>query len=324
MKKQTTENISHKILEFLSYELVSLKSRYPEKTVDDILKTQGTSLFNWYDIIRNLLNGIYPDNKSISCQQEDIENNKNYGGKEWLNPKFQDKKIEDVLVFKFERLYPEVIWNLYYKGGIKFNNNRIGELFGDLLNINKQDISSFVEKSKNIKEAFSYCSEVEINLYIIKIINYFYGVLSRKNSLFYCNNFNMVPKYCINLLDIIIEKFKDNIIYVNTDMIYFRYTNELNLEKFKQILDISELPYDFLNGQEKLGKVFNQYGGRTFPSYCNYNSLYDGIFSPYRKYLLFDKDGKLIKMCGYATYKDKLDEDRLKMKINRNYKNYSG
>ena len=135
----------------------------------------------------------------------------------------------------------------------------------------------------------------------------------------------MIPKYCINLLDIIIEKFKDNIIYINTDTIYFRYTKDLNLKKFKQILDISELPYDFENGTETISESFNEcfrnklLNGEKLIS----NSLYDGIFSPYRKYLLFDKDGKLIKMCGYVTYRDKLEQSALKIKIN-NYKNYSG
>ena len=330
---------THEILDVLSHELVLLKSRHPEKTLDEIF-TQGHSSFNWYEVIINLLHNIYPDHHSVNITRK--REDKLYGGKEWLNPKYKEKKIENILDFTFERFYPEVIWNLYNKGDIHFNNNRLGDLLGDLLNIIDQDVESFVRERKGIKMAFNYhdrdysgtSSEygsksandvirekivTEIMRFKKVIINYFYGVLFNGGT-FYCDDCNLIPKYCINLLDIIIEKFKDDIIYIDTDQIFFRYTKNFNLEKFKEILDITELPYSFENGKELLGGIFRElYGMLTFD--YGYNSLYDGIFMVYRKYFLFRKDGSLVRMRGFVTYKDKLEMGILKSKINRRYKN---
>ena len=95
----------------------------------------------------------------------------------------------------------------------------------------------------------------------------------------------------------------------------------MNLEKFKELLDITELPYSFENGKELLVKVFRElYGMLTF--HYGSNSLYDGICMQYRKYFLFRKDGSLVRMRGFVTYKDKLEMGVLKSKINRRYKNY--
>lgn len=338
------ERYAHDIIDVLSRELVILKKRHPEKTVSEIF-TQGHSSFNWQGFILNILEEVYPDNKFVDCHRK--TDDKLYGGKEWLNPKYKEKKVEDILDFTFDRFYPEVIWNLYNKGDIHFNNNRLGDLLGDLLNINHQDIESFVMERKGIKIAFNYhdrdyssimyqhgsksADEIireqivsEISIFKKVVINYFYGVLTntyKGRDTFYCDDSNLIPKYCINLLDIIIEKFKDDIIYVDTDQIFFRYSKNLNLEKFKEILDITELPYSFENGKELLGNVFKElYGMLTFD--YGYNSLYDGIFMVYRKYILFRKDGSLIRMRGFITYKDKLEMGVLKSKINRRYKNY--
>jgi len=323
-------SISHQILEVLSHELILLKSRHPDKSVSDIF-SEGHSTFNWYEVIINLLSEIYPEHKSVDIKRK--KENKLYGGKIWLNPTFKGRKVDDVLDFCFDRFFPEVIWKLYNQGDIHFNNNRLGDLLGDLLNITIQDIEFFVKEKDGIKRDFNYydadISGIDVvqefiisDIKIFKkiVINYFWGILSKQDGHFYCDDISMLPKYCHNLLEIIIEKFKNDIVYLDTDEIYFRYTKNLNLEKFKQILDLTKVPYTFSNGKELLGKVFKEFGGLTFDD--GYNSLYDGVFLEIKKYFLFKKDSTLLRMKGIITYKDKLEQNYLNCKINKFYKNH--
>jgi len=354
MQKYT---VSYRILDHLSKEFVNIKSHYPNCTSDEIFN-QGLTFktISWYEVIIPILGEIYPDNK-----HQDIGRNieeRIYGGKVWLNPKYKNKFVEDILHFNFTRLFPEVIWNLYRKGDIKFNNNRIGDLLGDLLNITVKDIEYYVKNRAGIKIAFNYKEPIineksqisfngsaepifntisntnenyltdvqnkiiqEIKMFKKIVINYFYGLISNpKNEIFYCDDFNIIPKYCHNLFNIVIEKFKDDIVYLDTDEIYFRYSKNLMLQNFKKILEMTELPYDFENGHEKLGNVFSdKYGGHTFP--YNHNSLYDGIFTDVKHYTLFNKDSHLIKKCGYITYKEDTGQNYLNNKINKYYKN---
>jgi hypothetical protein len=335
---------AYEILEVLSHELVELKIRHPERTVYDIF-SQGHSSFNWYEVIINLLSDIYPDHRSVNINRK--REDKLYGGKIWLNSKYKGKKVDDVLDFYFDRFFPEVIWKLHNQGDIHFNNNRLGDLLGDLLNITVQDIESYVRERAGIKMAFNYhdrdfsgtSSEYgskssddiirekivdELKIFKKVIINYFWGILSNaKQSMFYCDDISMLPKYCHNLLNIIIEKFEKDIVYLDTDEIYFRYTKHFDLEKFKQILDLTDLPYKFENGTEKLANVFDEYfreqllNGEKLID----NSLYDGVFLDIKKYFLFKKDGSLLRMKGIITYKDKLEQKLLDNKINKFYKN---
>jgi len=359
MQKYT---VSYQILDHLAKEFVNIKSHYPNCTSDEIFNQNLTfKTISWYEVIIPILGEIYPDNR-----HQDIDRNigeKQYGGKIWLNPSYKNKFVEDILHFSFRRLFPEVIWNLYHKGDIKFNNNRIGELLGDLLNITDKNIEYYVKDRAGIKLAFgykeppfhekseisfngsyepifnskeisldeNYLSDVqkkiiqEIKIFKRIVINYFYGLLSNpKNEVFYCEDFNIIPKYCHNLLNIIIEKFKDDIVYLDTDEIYFRYSKNLKLQNFKDILDMTELPYDFENGIGHIGSVFYDYlRGKLLSDYQmkSQSTLYDGIFTDVKHYTLFNKDSHLIRKCGYITYKENTGQNYLNNKINKYYKN---
>jgi len=334
--------VSNQILDRLTNQLLKIKTYYPEISFDDIFNSGLTfKNISWYETIIPILSEIYPNNR-----HQDIGrsiNDKQYGGKIWLNSRFKNRFTEDVLKFEFTRLFPEVIWNLYSKGDIKFNNNCIGDLFGDLLNITDKNIEDYVKNKSDIIKVFNYDSEKisgissdtenisSVNIINERIIqhikmfkritiNHFYGLLSNpKNNVFYCEDFNIIPRYCHNLLNIIIEKFKDDIIYLDTSVIYFRYSKNLNIEKFKKIIEMSELPYEFKNGHEKIIKYFPEWGGRTFE--YGTNSLYNGIFLEVKRYLLFDKDQKLIKKCGIIDFKEKTEDKYLNLKINKFYNN---
>lgn len=317
-----TSTKEYQILDLLSKALVTIKNN-SDKSLNDIFNERLTfKNLSYYEIIIPILSQIYPSNihQNINRKIED----KLYGGKVWLNPRLKNKIVEKVLDFNFERLYPEVIKNLYLKGDIKFNNNRIGDVFVDLLNITIKDIEEYVNyRKEGIIFAFGYdvsASGIYDNIYerIISeiktfkkiLINYFYGMLNNTNT-FYCDNFNMIPKYCINLMNIIIEEFKNDIIYVDTDEIYFRYSNDLNLEKFFKIIDITKLPYKF---------SMKYFGGKLWMDTLESNNLYNGIFFENRKFILYDKDKKIVKMRGFSTYKEKSEDKRLEMKINQKFK----
>ena len=339
MQKYT---VSYQILDRLTKEFINIKNYYPNCTSDEIFDQRlYFKNISWYEVIIPILGEIYPDNKHQNIGRNIGE--KQYGGKIWLNPIYKNKFVEDILHFNFRRFFPEVIWNLYHKGDIKFNNNRIGDLIGDFLNITDKDIEYYVRNKEGIVISFNYHKPFNINDAFIElsniqkkiiqeikmfkriIINYFYGLISNpKNEVFYCEDFNIIPKYCHNLLNIIIEKFKDDIVYLDTDEIYFRYSKNLDLENFKKILEMTELPYDFENGIEYIGSVFDVYlRGKLLSDYQmkSQSTLYDGIFTDVKHYTLFSKDKSLIRKCGYITYKENTGQNYLNNKINKYYKN---
>ena len=339
MEKYST---SHQILEHLTQQLVSIKNYHSTLSCDEIFKKDLTfKNISWYEIIIPILSERYPSNKHINIGRNIGE--KIYGGKVWLNHRFRDKFVEDILHFNFERLFPEVIWNLYHKGDLKFNNTQIGDLFGDLLNITNKDIELYVDNraglrsdqpfNKKTREEYNYDVDNrqnkiinEIKTFKTIIINRFYGLLSNpKNEVFYCEDFNIIPKYCHNLLNVILEEFKNDIVYLDTDSIYFRYSSSLDLKKLKKILELSELPYTFENGIEYISNVFdNILREELLNGYLmkQHSTLFDGIFSDKRRYILFDKQKQLVRMSGFPTYQNKMYDFVLDNKINKKYKEY--
>jgi len=53
-----------------------------------------------------------------------------------------------------------------------------------------------------------------------------------------------------------------------------------------------------------------------------YSTLYDGIFTNTKKYILFDKQKQVIRMSGFPVYKNKMYDFVLDNKINKKYKEY--
>lgn len=318
----------------LFQQITKLENFYPTNSLDEIQKEGLTFKHNsWHECIGYILNKVYPTNTFRTISVSDEENN--HGAKVMVNSKYQGKIINNILLFSFVNLYPNIINKLYQKGDLVFNNNKLGNLFEELLKIQTNEIEYFVKNSKLMKEmeinngwSKEYYSStqlepirsriaIELRAYKKILINYLYGILvSRNRGSFYCNDSSIIMKYYHNFINIILENFKDDIVYLDTDDIYFRYSEHLNLEKFEEILKIIDLPYGFENGKLCVMKKMMPTG--HIPEIDNF---YNGLFIEKKKYILYDNENKIIKIKGFAEYKDKHYNRALDIKINKLYKN---
>jgi len=242
----------------------------------------GSKKFNsndWYDIIFKLLTEFYPDNKYlIYLKKEETDLT---GGKCWLNPIFKEKYVSNLTLIEFESLYPNIICLLYKERKLIFNNDKIGDLYCDLVAL-RPEIKKLQLK---IAESGQDVSIIEkINLLMKLLINYFYGVLSISdeklskynytNPLFYCNDFGKINKYIRCLLDTIIEGFENHIAYIDTDEIFIYDDGVIN--DIEEIISYSNLPYDKEIGLE-------------------------GYFTEKKHFMIF-KNKKIIRLRGIKEY----------------------
>jgi hypothetical protein len=112
------------------------------RNVDKVFDDYTTK--DWYELINKTLHELYPENKNIE-NFEISQTGKFQGGKCWLNPEVEGKIVNNVVSLSFIRCYPHTICKLYIKGELTFNNDKIGDLFCNLVDITKDDIKKFIE-----------------------------------------------------------------------------------------------------------------------------------------------------------------------------------
>jgi len=261
LSNKTLKILQH-LTDYFQYQKIRLFNSTEE--INSMFEHFKTS--DWFDTIRYLLIKNYPDNKQINRVREDDQIR---GSRCWMNPKYKEKLVDDVINITFTHLYPNIICKLYQKGDLKFNNDRIGDLFTDIMEIKYEEIIPFINFAKggcSIAE-FLYSMDNSrkndddnihnLKLYIwtyLRIIkNMFYGILANKHVVelnkmskeqyFICNDINLVSQYAINFWDILIKKFEDNICYIDTDEIFLRLDDYFNVNKLYNIFDLTELPY---------------------------------------------------------------------------------
>jgi hypothetical protein len=74
-------------------------------------------------------------------------------------------------------------------------------------------------------------------------INRFYGILTSQSMKYKCNNITKVTESVIIFWKNIINKYENNICYIDTDEIYFKLDNYLDLNLVDQSFDSFGLPY---------------------------------------------------------------------------------
>ena len=136
-----------------------------------------------------------------------------------LNERYINQTNKNVIQFRFERIFTQILYN---------------------------HIEEYKYNYKNFKEAFKYVFESYLSLEgndieVIKMwLNFVYGLTNSLSSLLVCGSdvrLDILTELNEYLTDIY-ECYKNNIIYIDTDTIYFRFNNKLMNE-----LENSEYPF---------------------------------------------------------------------------------
>jgi hypothetical protein len=153
-----------------------------------------------------------------------------YGAPVNINETKRDKILRGVSELSFISMYPNIIVNLCDKKEILFSINEYAEIYKFIV-LNHNEI----EKHPKSKEE---------NKYILRIIkNYLYMSSNTPISKIYVTNINYIIEYYKDIMNYLSTTYND-IIYTDTDVIYFEYSFT---DKLKEIVNTLNIPYEIKN-----------------------------------------------------------------------------
>lgn len=148
-----------------------------------------------------------------------------------LNDNYKDKLLYNVHKITFNKMYPNIISNLYEQGDIEFSIKEYGELYSFLVK-NYTNIKTHNDMVEYSKQSLNWLLNT---IFGLSVNNEYQG---RKSFLLYHSNPNNVTEYSKETFNYIFEMF-DNIVYIDTDTIYYVGDNS----NFIGFLNLLYLPY---------------------------------------------------------------------------------
>ena len=183
------------------------------------------------DINNVFLNFIDYFFDSYQINDLEISDNRSYGTT-LINDKLRNYWHTNISKISFNSLYPNIIVKLYENGKLKFNIDEFAIIY------------SFMVKNINIIKNHKNITDVSKLLFKF-LINYTYGALSNpKFSNFYVDKHRLICEYIHHPLVTFKNDYIDNIIYVDTDVIYLDFLTK----EIKKQFDWLELPYEIEYG----------------------------------------------------------------------------
>jgi|GEM_PF-4863574 len=218
--------------------------------------SKNPSLENYFICVQYLLDAFF-----YRVEFPNFIPNRNWSGAFlYINPKFKNSLCKNIIQIEFERLYPCIISKLQKNKKINFSNPQFGLLY-------RYIVDNYIFLRNLI-------TDDEKRVFLKKLINFTYGAISSSKSRINVDNPYLVSEYVKSVFEDITE-YDDNIIYMDTDIIYLK---ELT-EEIKSKINSLELPYSVSNTIQ--------------------NEKFSGIFLSMKTYLLTDIDGtRIIKKVG--------------------------
>lgn len=155
-----------------------------------------------------------------------------------LKPSYVDVWKKEWVKLEFHMMYPRILQKLIQNNKISFNNPVFGVIYDKLLEARYK-----LDSWELICEAYDGINpEHEKNMgnLIRTLLNYTYGALPSKKSLYTTSQIDLVCGYYKGTLNKIFDKF-DTVAYINTDEIWVDGMEELG--KIGKELDKLGLPY---------------------------------------------------------------------------------
>jgi len=221
----------------------------------------------YHTIIKSLLDNFF-DYQQVKDFHIREKNNFD-SGVILLNKKMTNVWMKDITEVQFIHLYPNIIIKLWEQELLKFNIKEFGVLFKFL-----------VENKESIKDKLMGNNKSLLNF----IINYTYSAGTNNNSIIKVDGLNLVIPYYKDVLIDLFDNYPNNLIYIDTDVIYFDFLDKVILNKY--ILPL-QLPYKI--------------------------EYHPGIFIMKKKsYILETKDGVIPRGVEKFNSEHKLEKERFK------------
>lgn len=147
-----------------------------------------------------------------------------FGGYVNISDENLSKEYFNINKITFNLFYPSIIVDLYKNNKIIFNITEFGEIYTFLYN-NYKTIKLDKNLSENGNTVFNY------------IIYGLYGISCNKFNNYGFDNTNLLSEVTYNINKHIFETFKDDVIYIDTDIIYLKTIN-IELYKFLKTLPL--------------------------------------------------------------------------------------
>lgn len=130
------------------------------------------------------------------------------GGKIWINEDYANYPISNIECIRFDLAFPTIYCKL-----VKTNLHSFNDVYSKLIDMYREHKDPI----------------------LMKYINMVYGCTSNINCGIYSDDVRIIPVKMSILLSKIINEFKGHVIYVDTDIIFFRNFDEIK-ERFENYL----------------------------------------------------------------------------------------
>jgi len=248
----TLENVYH-VLESTEY-TVEFLTQTPKPGEIEIDKFK---LSDFEKTIRLLLDSFFPDYKIRNVEPPTM--GPMAGGMVHFDSQLGNKLFRNITEFSFVNFYPSIITKLSDYVNKNKENDPYGEeeweddFFSKNLywNINEFPIlyKFLLDNKKNIKKMSAERDPsdkvYEHKVYILTriLLNYTYGAMNNHYSFLRCNNRAAVPDTGRNIMQYLLDRYRQYIIYLDTDSIWFSAYSEIK-EDFENKLKELDMPYD--------------------------------------------------------------------------------
>lgn len=226
----------------------NILSEYYEIVVENLNSVKFTPMTKiWFEMADKIINQINIEDLYIPVIPNDIEtlkffrkrklddksNNElsaneipnNISENVYLNTLYYEKVCLNIKLLTFNSLYPTILIKLIDNNIIKMENNNYYTIFKYL----------YVNRTK---------FKTSNNYIVVKLfINYFYGILAgdeRHYNKINCKNFHHFDYYKYLLYNTIKKQLNDDLIYFDTDVIYYKGDHQFNFGIPFEIEDVQE------------------------------------------------------------------------------------
>ena len=262
-----------------------------ESLPEDLSKTafmvgNGTNQIRYNKVIKTFLNYFFDSLYSIDSTIHNKD--QRLRGVCLINEKMANSYMRDIVRVEFVSMYPNIMVKLWEDKQMKFNSDEFPILLKFLVR-NKEVIRRNPKLERKSLPLLNF------------LINYTFMASMNKESLIQVDDANLVIGYYQNRLTDLFNSYPDQVIYIDTDVIYFDFLDNNILNKsIKQFGIPYKIDYD-LNGIffQKKKYITTQITGNWVTG-----------FTPYHSKFLDEKE-KMKRAKKIKTIKNKLNEKEI-------------
>lgn len=199
-------------------------------------------------IIKSLLDEFFPNWKALNITRTSPITQ---GGRCYIDSRCEEKIFNNITVLNFYNLYPNIIIKLSEECEEIMDHSE-SDPFGEESWDVKTDglywnvpeffkLYKFIFESREELKAFG---DSIINELVKILINHTYGSLASRYSTFYAFGAENISALGRNIMDIFINGYPNNVIYTDTDQVFFLNFDEIK-EKVEKDLEKIGFEYDF-------------------------------------------------------------------------------